>query len=300
MMKDPSAGGEDQPNRPLGILLGGLLAFGLLFVPCRVDELEAGGRSRVSRAAGSLAMAHLTPFAHDPTEQRWRNMAGDPYSDTFRGSFRYADAEVVFEYFPEGGTLYGHIEASGLKPHFAYQVKIRGDYDASPEAHRRIGALGRWRLPGVGTNFSDTTVENHDDPREVESYLLFDYIVTDAEGRASRSVRLDSSLHVLWNDAVNYGSGPDRAPFLRHYLLDARGATAYAVPVERRFINIWAENEGAWRDRPPFGEASLPGGEYRCSLVLTEESFHDYYSDDGGHWATVLGAPIVFTVTGEY
>ncbi|MCX7935934.1 MAG: hypothetical protein N3A66_11830 [Planctomycetota bacterium] len=288
-------------GRPLALLLACLTAWPLAYgkpyplPPALKDEPVAlTPEERESILRSPEAEVRLQPLRYLAEEERWRDIAGRPYSNLFRCAYHYDQAEVKVVYGRLGPVFRGRLRARGLKPNFAYQIKLQGDFAADPATHRRLGYLGRWRLPGKGTNYSDADYESASDRSQVESYILFEYFVTDHRGEAAMEFCLDSSLHVLWNDALNeslrWGDTPPRI-----FCARAQGP-AYA---ERDWgtarVALSAENEGPARRRFALAEVRLPRGRYRCRLVLTEESFHDR-SEGGGHWATVLGAPVSFII----
>lgn len=291
---------SDSRLRSLCLILGFLSALFLL-----VGESTFQGKSPSKKRerlqnrtlfSTDLLSAQLKPFPHPPEEERWRDLAGAPYTDSFRSKFTYADAKVTIQYFQDGPSFCGRITARGLKPYFAYQIKLRGDYSASQTSHRKIGFTGRWRLPGSGLNYTDHDVLAYEKPEDVESYLLFDYFMTDINGDACHDFRLEHSLHVLWNDTVN-SYPPPREALVRHIILSGRTSPIYGTYIRPAPVTIWAENEGVYRKRFRVGKAQLPPGTYACDVVLTEESFHDYYNENGGYWATVMAAPVRFSIT---
>lgn len=233
--------------------------------------------------------------------QRFLDVAGRAFSRHFNSRFSYEPAEwspeVRVSWLRRAETFVGRLEATGLKPNFAYQLKLRGVFE-DREAFERIGRLGRWRLPGFGTNFTDADYETYPDKSEVRSYLFFDFFVTDAEGNASKEFYLDSTLHVLYNATWQ---GRPRTTDTRPIMVrpGRPDSELYARPVPRvEPQEIYAESEErspSGNSRPPVGEAFLPPGTYRAELVLTEESFHGF--GDAGYWATVMRAPVEFEIT---
>lgn len=234
----------------------------------------------------------------DPVNERWCDVAGNFYTGEFISGFSYSEpgrggARVRVRVDPVGPTLRGRLEAHGLKPNFAYQIKLRGDFN-DRAAFERIGYAGRWRLPGRGTNYTDDDYREYPRKHEVEAYMLFDFFVTDQRGNATRDFALDSCLHVLWNASRQRGRVPTRDLYLA--LVDAGRPDIYSRPRMRPAIELlWAERE-RHRYRAAAQKAFLPPGEYSAELVLTEESFHSH-DNDGGYWATVLSCPVSFEVT---
>jgi hypothetical protein len=235
--------------------------------------------------------------ANDPANERWLDLADNAYSARFMSTFSYQPDRrptpcVRVQVANPAPTLTGRLEARELKPNFAYQIKLRGIF-AHHAGFEAIGYVGRWRLPGLGTNYSDSDYRRYPDKTTVESYILFDYFVTDRQGNAIRDFTLDSSLHVLWKEAQSPAGRPsDRLPVV----IDASDGAVYAVPradIEMEFL--WAEREMI-RYHSPDQIIRLPAGPYVAELVLTEESFHST-NPNGGYWATVMSCPVTFTVT---
>ncbi len=233
----------------------------------------------------------------DPANERWCDVAGNYYAESFVSSYSHEGRgsrhpQVLIHVDPQADTLRGRLEAHRLKPNFAYQVKLRGVF-ADRRSFEAIGHVGRWRLPGRGTNYSDADYEAYPDKGAVESYILFDYFVTDRNGNAIRELALDSSLHVLWN-ASRQGGAPERGDLLRAIVL-ADDPAAYGRPKPTATAEwLWAERESG-RYTAPDQRITLPPGQYQAELVLTEESFHAH-DNDGGFWATVFRCPVAFTV----
>lgn len=234
----------------------------------------------------------------DPVNERWADLAGNYYADGFVREFSYErtgpDApRVLVQVDPTAPTFRGRIELHGMKPNFAYQLKLRGDYQADPQGFEHIGYAGRWRLPGGDTNFTDQQYREYPEKENVEAYILFDYVVTDARGEAVRDFALDSSLHVLWN--ATRQTVDAKASEVTPFIIDATDPAVYACPKPDLAVEqIWAEPESR---RYQKGQTSitLPPGHYHAQLVLTEESWHAFGNDDG-YWATVAACNMRFEV----
>ena len=254
-------------------------------------ETEPG--TFVLTATNALAMAGLD----DALQERCCDIAGNFYSAAFVSRFSYAqpcsrNPRVLVRVEPRAETFRGRLEARHLKPNFAYQIKLRGVF-SDRHSFETIGHVGRWRLPGRGTNYTDQDYLDYEDKAAVESYILFDFFVTDGRGDAVRDFALDSSLHVLWN-AARQGGEPEMNDLCR--IVDVPDdPEVYSRPKFRGTIEwLWAEREGTrytTRDQ----RVRLPPGNYSAELVLTEESFHSH-DNDGGFWATVYRCPVSFTV----
>lgn len=235
----------------------------------------------------------------DRVNERFIDAAGSAYSRAFVSAFSYTDPtrrrpSVKLEYLRCAETFIGTITALGLKPNFVYQLKLRG----VPE-HRascaRIGRLGRWRLPARLNVYPDPDPEEFLSQQGAESYLFFDFLLTDAHGQATKAFYADSSLHVM----ATSRQAPPGGWHTRPVVLDRAGSNPdiYVNPLDDSVpVNVFAESEAVPRletgvlHRPRVGEAYLAPGDYAAELVLTEESFHWY--GDGGNWATVMRAPV--------
>ena len=241
----------------------------------------------------------------DFENERFLDIAGRAYSRKFLEHFSYTNPsaerpQVTVEYLARGEAFAGRVIGTGLKPNFAYQLKLRGRWE-DRAAFENIGRTGRWRLPGRGTNYTDKDYEAYEDKYLVEAYILFDFMVTDPFGNVDKEFYLDSSLHVLWNyNTQRSPSSLDSRPTIH-----TRAGThreLYANPrVELSPHRIYAESEqknrSSGNNRKPVGQAFLPPGHYTAELVLTEESFHGY--GDCGFWATVMYAPVAFEVVDQ-
>ena len=245
----------------------------------------------------SLTNAQAMIGTDDPVNERWCDVSGNFYSSDLISDFSYTGRgrrgpQVLVRVEPRADTLRGLLEAHRLKPNFAYQIKLRGIF-ADRRSFETIGRVGRWRLPGLGTNYLDQDYLDYPDKAAVEAYILFDYFVTDRRGNAIRNFALDSSLHVLWN-ASRQGGEPEMSDLLRAVVL-ANDPAAYGRPKPVAKVEwLWAERE-SFRYRHANEQIRLPPGDYMAELVLTEESFHSR-DGDGGFWATVFRCPITFTI----
>lgn len=235
---------------------------------------------------------------NDPVNERWCDIAGNFYSSRFISDFNYEkngkNGPVVrVRIYPEAVKFSGRIEARGLKPNFAYQLKLRGVF-SDHTSFEIIGFLGRWRLPGRATNYSDKDYLNYPDKEKVRAYIFFDYFVTDSNGNAAREFALDSSLHILWNAARQRRDA--RVSDLHPVVVYAGNQSYYARPKKQATVELlWTERERI-RYMSDSQIIRLPPRKYQAELWLTEESFHAVGSD-GGFWATVYSCPVSFTIT---
>jgi hypothetical protein len=248
----------------------------------------------------------------DPENERWCDVVGNFYSTEFCRNFSYEDPTK--KYHPTvrlhiqsdtrhatrdtrlakrgSDTFRGRIEAVGLKPNFAYQLKLRGDYRRDPESFETIGYLGRWRL-GEGTNYTDDRYEAIEDKSTAESYILFDFFVTDATGAAAKDFALCQSYHVLWQGELASTTNRCYSP-PRPFSIQTDAPALYSRPKPPGQGALCAEVQ-LERYAPNAPNMCLPPGDYTAFLALTEESFHSNEAD-GGYWATVMKAPARFAV----
>lgn len=242
--------------------------------------------------------SQLMTGTNDPIQERWCDIAGNRYSPGFVSSFSYERTdpegpEVRLRVDEVASTFRGRIEGRRLKPNFLYQMKLRSVYDA-PENFEAIGFVGRWRLPGGGTNFTDDDYREFPEKEKVEAYVYFDYFYTDAEGNASRYFELDASMHITWN--ASYQRRDAQVEHLVPIIVRADNPAFYANPSDEGTVELlWNERERIRYDSAD-QKVRLPSGTYHAELALTEESFHSG-GGDGGFWATVYTCPVSFRVT---
>lgn len=241
----------------------------------------------------------------DRGNERFLDVANRAFSREFVAGFSYTDPSlacpvVELEYCRRAETFTGRLRAQGLKPHFAYQVKLRGDPKTDNLAFERIGRLGRWRKLGSRlTNFSDAEVDAAPDRSAYESYIFFDVLITDEHGNATKDLYLDSTLHVLFNQP-NQGSpkGVDSRPMPVPFTNTASALYANPKPsVPTQFVYAQTEAGSNGQVRPDIGDAFLPTGTYQARLSLVEETFHGY--GDGGFWPTVMECDVAFEVLAQ-
>jgi hypothetical protein len=252
----------------------------------------------------------LLPVDWDEGRHRWADIASQPFADPKVSGFSYADADATLEHEREGATFAGSLAASGLKPNFAYQIKLMGRPGVDAWANEQLGRAGRWWAKQVQR--SDGTIARAwrsndeeyglwksrgfaDGGHDVvfEGYLLFGFLLTDPAGSAARPLRLDSGFHVLWKTSQREPKDHDSPP--TPHVVIARAASGwYPADLPDAEVAIYAEWEPG-RARP--GQCTLPAGGYRVQLVLTEESFHERGTESGS-WATVLSAgDVAFTIS---
>ena len=274
----------------------------------RVWESVSGRLIPMSVSPGKRRQTRAWPFTLDAVNsvcmtrvpddgsQRWLDIAGNAYSGEFSRRYSQGSIPVVrLRLESDGPLLRGRIEGKGLKPNFAYQVKLNGIYEYR-EAFEAIGSVGRWRFPGRATNYTDGDYTRALRKSRAEAYIMFDFLITDAAGNVVRDLELNHSLHVLWNASRQRGDcrSADSVPFW----VDASAAEVYARPKALSTLErIWAEREHVRYERGD-DVVCLPPGTYHATLALTEESFHDH-GEDGGWWATAFELPVSFVITDD-
>ncbi len=253
--------------------------------------------------------AMMMPTFSDPDNERWRDAAGYTYAKDFRQRFAYDPRRCKLPQPPAvrvwitqpAPTLTGRIEAHNLKPNFVYQIKLAGDYQRDRTGFEIIGRLGRWRLPGRETNYTDRDYldASPQTRSQTEAYILFDFFVTDHHGNAVHDFVLDASLHVIWRESQRNDALPQHLiPFTIQRLPSHPAYAGFTPSAEfpaRQTIRLWAEREMV-RYPSPDTRIRLTPRTYQAFLVLTEESFHDE-PPLGGWWATVARLPIKFTIS---
>jgi len=273
-------------------------------------------------ALGPMALVTLRPF-RDPWpagRERWWDVADNPFHAYLDGSqtFSYANAgakdvdgapQVTLSYHTAPPVPYfiGRIDARGLKPNFAYQLKLVGKpvkgtlgwgAEGDDTANERLGYAARWfcghPIHAGGTNFNDSHyIDYYKNALPGAEHNMYGYIymgqfITDGNGDAHVDFTGDYAYHISWASwqnvyqhvfagmaTVRGEPAPGAAGGYRGY-----GAVAPATSVA-----MYREKE-AGRTEP----ITLPPGTYRCRFMLTEESFHNPVAarPAGGFWRSVL------------
>jgi len=232
---------------------------------------------------------------------RFKDIGGQAYALSFTSDYSYVAANVTVSLDSPGlEYLAGVVMASGLKPNFAYQLKLTGNpsksgmSDADDASNEVFGYRGRWwRLQPNPANSNDADYNaNKDTPGYVyEGYILIAFFVTDQLGNANVRFAGNNSYHVLWRTDQRQPSQNDGLP-LDVSVPDTTDNPAYDAAVPARQFSLYGEWEPT-RALP--GTLELPLGHYRCRLFLTEESFHDT-GPLGGQWAVAMSAPLGFDI----
>lgn len=247
----------------------------------------------------------------DSGDLRWRDIPEQMYSAGFRDpDFYFSTGSVVVNWDDYSQTLSGTLVATGIKPNFAYQMKLIGrtgvtsastppssESDLEGWASWQLGHNGRWWCLEDAWNVTDAELPSHlSAGHTVIGYLLFDFFITDQYGDAAKPFSLDSSYHVLWRTDQR-ARGTNDSAILTHTIW--RGLWGYnnEPAVEGPTVGVYAEWEP---DRPTPGTLTLPVGTYPVKLNLTEESFHDNLGNTvpfGGFWAQVYEGDLTFTAS---
>jgi hypothetical protein len=229
-----------------------------------------------SPGRADVATVSLDPIS-SPSGMYWRDLSGTPYDAAFQSSFSYADANVTLAYETfDSAHFTGTLTATGLKPNFAYQMKLNGKptnvwgAEGDDATNERIGYTARWwrSTPTAGnSNDADYNAHHSDPAYTYTGYLLYDFFVTDATGSATVPFSSDDVYHVLWKTS-------QRAPH-------ANDGPIRVYDINGTLVDLYGEWEPT-RALP--GTLVLPPGAYDVQFYLTEESFHD----PSAGWASVM------------
>ena len=280
--------------------------------------LSVGSRFTVeAQDFKSVKLVPITgPGAAQPSDYRWRDVADNLYSNNYRANYEYSQAQVNVTFSKADQFFKGTLNASNLKPNFAYQLKLVGVPGTSP--NEMLGLTGRWwqeEWSGTawtnGQNLNDKGNGSSPNPNDgnysarksiidtssptglryrYTGYLLFSYFITDSQGNATLDFETDSSYHVLWKISQRNPTQDDGP--LNTVTFDPNSTQpAYHADYSSSTVSIFGE----W-ERLPTGGVFLPPGNYSCELVLTEESFHGSGGTFAGNWAGALKGNISFTI----
>ena len=247
---------------------------------------------------------------------RWLDIANQSYSETYRNSYNYTQANVSVTYKNQGSKLNGTLQATNLKPNFAYQLKLTGN--PGTEANKKIGLSGRWwqeEWDGSawtnGQNLNNKGDGSSPNPNDVNyysrcnvtdstsptglhykftGYLVFDYIVTDEQGNLNVIFETGSCYHVLWKTTQRTRTDDDGQILSTTFTAD-NSSPAYDVNYTEKTVDIFGE----W-ERLPMGDVNLRSGDYIAQIMITEESFHGDGGQYAGNWAAAMGQEISFEI----
>jgi hypothetical protein len=234
---------------------------------------------------------------------RGRDIADNDYREGFfsgpYGPFSgYHGRQVILTYERTGGAFRGRLVARGLKPYFAYQMKLVGRPSrefgrlGDDATNERLGRTGRWWRKGPNEgNVYDWSYENsRNDPQAIlVGYLIFDYFVTDRYGNATKDFAACHSIHAFWETRSTEatGTGQEEGSLRRAFLhrVQARRSSGYGYDRDYPDCTVSIRLE---IERFEEGTMVLPPGDYDSRFLLTEESFHQ--RGQGGYWQSALVA----------
>ena len=274
------------------------------------------------------ASVRFKPFRDPwrPARERWRDIADNPLTAFLTGAQRFSYSgeagsgpQVTLSYSSAPPVPYfiGRIDATGLKPNFAYQMKLAGKptrgsrgwgaFGHEP-SNERLGYAGRWwcghPIHASGTNFDDAHYLNeylHAPPgmeHDIYGYIYMGQFITDGRGEAHHTFFGDHPYHISWlswQGSANWtawqGGAKDvlafRPQVLGAPLSNGSGFYGYGSTAPSTSVTLFYENEPG-RAQP----LTLPPGRYNCRFLITEESFHNNVNStpEGGYWKTVLAS----------
>jgi len=260
----------------------------------------------LSLLALSLCAQELTLAPSGGSNFRFKDALGQAFSNAYVGSYTYSSASVKISLDTTNNSfLSGTVLGSGLKPNFAYQLKVSGrpskmattpeELAAADDAtNERLGKLGRWwrQTPSPG-NSNDADYEaNKNKPDYIyQGYLIIGFFVTDETGAVNMAFSGNNSFHVLWRVDQRPPSASDGAG-AAYTLTATAGNSAYDVALGARPFTLYGEWEPS-RALP--GQLQMPAADYRAMLMLTEESFHDT-TPLSGNWNAAMSAALNVTL----
>lgn len=238
--------------------------------------------------------------------ERFKDIGAQALGANYISTYNYANATVVLN-LNQSGLKYldGTLTATGLKPNFAYQVKLSGRPSHSGQSadeaaaaddvsNEKIGRVGRWwrAAPTQGnTNDAEFELKKNDSSYLFQGYMPIAFFVTDANGSASVRVLGNNSFHVLWRVDQRAPSPNDGTP-LDVAVPSTSGNSAYDTTLPARSFQLYGEWEPT-RALP--GQLVMMDGAYNCDIALTEESFHESGAL-AGNWTSVLRSSISFSI----
>ncbi len=325
----------------LGLLggVGTLLTVGLLNgcggsgsgYPSAQRPSNNGSQSTLSVALTAPAQVAFVPY-NDPwpsSKPRMWDISNNPYKDWItdgkpNGKFAYNSQQVTLTYDKTPTTRYfsGHIAARGLKPNFAYQLKLIGKpvygsrgtgtstsyierdgrlrkvgdtpVNGDDWANEKVGYSARWWCDTDQINADDAHYRTHYVNAPVKrrhtiyAYHFIGDFITDTLGNYDGNFAGQRSYHVTWS---SWNTNPIKdvqffGPATPSSESDyGYGANAQLNPTP---TTLFYEMERGRAD-----PVSLPVGTYHCRFMITEESFHNNYNGGtndplGGFWKSVL------------
>ena len=252
----------------------------------------------------------------DTVNQRWLDVADQPYAQKFRRAYDYSQARVTVTYLPQCSVLRGRVVARNLKPNFAYRLGLLG-LPLSP-GNEPIGLTGRWRQEvwdgkgwreapplddkgsGLGRNPADKVYFERVDVRSPTSptayayrftgQRLFDWFLTSGDGNADVEFVVENSWRGLCRVSQRAPELSDGAVRTFNIPPATASQSAYGRDEPARTVGVYPE----W-ERRSLEPILLPPGLYLCRLILVEESFHGQ-GDLAGRSAVALSAEMDFRI----
>ena len=260
---------------------------------------EREERTSEAPPPGAWQTVYLQPLAGEVgSRPGWRDVADHLYASNFRASFRYPKDTVQLRYALEGRPLGFSVVAPAwsLKPNFCYQMKLwgpLGPWNGDPQGRDftnwALGSSGRWSdgAENMYVYASGLDMEWYVG-KTMRGYLVFNFLVTEADGSVVKSSRVNNSFHVTWKTSQREPSEEDGE--VRRFPVAVPGPSWV---YDRAYPRVEAGVFGEWEwGRPRPRELELPAGTYSgVRFVLTEESFHSYLPE-GGRWRTVMGVTL--------
>ena len=302
-----------------------LLLASVLCAPGHAQVLEAPTAQAPLASVPLDASVRFKPFRDPwrPARERWRDVADNPLSAFLSAAQKFSYTgeagpapQVTLSYSSAPPVPYfiGRIDATGLKPNFAYQLKLAakptkgargwGAHGHEP-TNEKLGYAGRWwcghPIHASGTNFDDAHYVNEykNAPRGMEhdiyGYIYMGQFITDGRGEAHHTFFGDHPYHISWlswQGSANWTAwqgGAKDVLAMRPQVLGAPLSNGdfygYGVAAPSTSVTLFYENEPG-RAQP----LTLPPGDYNCRFLITEESFHNPVNStpEGGYWKTVL------------
>ena len=258
---------------------------------------------------------------------RWRDITNTEYSAAFQKSFSYAAGSVRLTYnsAPKVPYFTGHLAARGLKPNFAYQLKLAGKplygnrgtgtsdsyvavdsraASANPITHtvaasgggtrpingddwtnQQLGYEGRW---WDDTNPPSTNLDDAYYVANYPAHTIYGYIfLGDIITDAAGNADADIKANTSYHITWQDSQNGIKDTVAGTYIVQSPTAPyyGYGAALPAQSVKLWYEYEAARTHT-----VQLRPGTYHCRLLLTEEAFHTAGGLNGGVWQTVLAS----------
>ena len=299
-----------------------LVAFSALFTAC--DSGHADTPGMVTPAFEQQIALQIYDDSWVKARPRERDIANTLYSQALE-PFAYANAEVRLSYNREQKNAYfsGHISAHGLKPNFAYQLKLAGkpiggnrgtgretsyieasssapgatplvqivnDENGAPTpingddwSNQQLGYAGRWWDNSAAPS---TNLNDAYFRNNYPYYTVYGYIfmgVFVTDSNGDAEADV-SAAHSYHITWQNKQSNSTKDVVAGTFnVASAPPFYGYNRPIDARKVKLWYEYE-----KGRAHDVALAPGVYHCRLLVTEEAFHTAGGLWGGVWKTVL------------